>query len=58
MAPLQSTPVPPPLPEDPAVRAELRQRLELGLASARAGVGEEWEVVHSRVRARLNLPPL
>jgi hypothetical protein len=51
-------PVPPPLPKDPAVRAELRQRLERGIASARAGIGEDWEVVHARVRARLNLPPL
>lgn len=51
-------PVPPPLPADPALRAELRQRLERGLASASAGVGEDWEVVHARARARLNLPPL
>src|SRR5712691_2754880 len=51
-------PVPPPLPNDPAVRAELRQRLERGLAAARAGIGEDWEVVHARIRARLNLPPL
>lgn len=49
-------PVPPPLPDDPAVRAELRQRLEQGLASALAGVGEEWRVVHARVFGRLNLP--
>lgn len=49
-------PVPPPLPDDPTVRAELRQRLDRGLASAVAGVGEEWEVVHARVCARLNLP--
>lgn len=51
-------PVPPPLPADPAVRAELRQRLERGLSAARSGIGEDWEVVHARVRARLNLPPL
>lgn len=51
-------PVPPPLPSDPAVRAELQKRLERGLAQARAGIGEDWEVVHARVRARLNLPPL
>ena len=51
-------PVPPPLPTDPALRAELRQRLERGVAAARAGVGEDWEVVHAKIRARLNLPPL
>lgn len=51
-------PVPPPLPADPAVRAELHQRLERGVAAARVGVGEEWEVVHAKIRARLNLPPL
>jgi len=51
-------PVPPPLPDDPAGRAELRPRLDRGLASALAGVGEDWEVVHARARARLSLPPL
>jgi hypothetical protein len=51
-------PVPPPIPADPAVRAELRERLKRGLASAEAGNGEDWEVVHARVRASLNLPPL
>lgn len=51
-------PIPLPLPKDPAVRVELRQRLERGLASAQAGIGDDWEVVHARVRARLNLPPL
>ncbi len=50
--------VPPSLPTDPAVRSALRQRLESGLASAQAGIGEDWEVVHARIRARLNLPPL
>lgn len=51
-------PEPPPLPDDPVLRAELRKRLERGIAAARAGQGEDWEVVHARLRARLNLPPL
>lgn len=50
-------PVPPPLPDDPGLRAALRERLERGLAAAESGEGEDWEVVHARLRARLNLPP-
>lgn len=51
-------PVPPPLPTDPKIRAELFARLERGIADAQAGRGEDWEVVHERIRARLKLPPL
>jgi len=48
----------PPLPSDPVALAELRQRLEEGLAAVQAGEGEDWQAVHARVRARLNLSPL
>lgn len=47
----------PPLPSDPVALAELRRRLEEGLAAVRAGEGEDWQAVHARVRARLNLSP-
>lgn len=49
-------PAPPPLPTDPKVRAELFARLERGIADARAGRGEDREVVHARIRDRLKLP--
>lgn len=49
-------PVPPPLPDDPALRAELVARLERGIAEARAGRGTDYRLVHARLRAKYNLP--
>jgi hypothetical protein len=46
----------PPLPSDPASLAEIRAGIEQGIAEANAGQGEDWEVVHSRLRRELNLP--
>jgi hypothetical protein len=40
---------PPPLPNDSKVLAELRGRLEKGIAEAKAGSGEDWELVHARI---------
>lgn len=39
----------PPLPTDPATIEAIRASIEEGLADARAGLGEEWEVVHARI---------
>ena len=48
-------PVPPPLPDDPALRAELLARLDRGVAAARAGRGTDHRIVHARLRAKYNL---
>ncbi len=40
---------PPPLPRDPVILEEIRQRIEVGLAEARAGIGEDWDVVYARL---------
>jgi len=45
---------PPPLPSDPATRAEIRGMLEQGLQDARAGRGENWETVHARLFGHLD----
>lgn len=39
----------PPLPSDPAILAEIHAGIERGLADARAGIGEDWEVAHARI---------
>lgn len=49
-------PVPPPLPTDPAVRAELFARLDRGIAEARAGRDVSWEDLDRRTRAKHGLP--
>jgi hypothetical protein len=50
-------PVPPPLPSDPAVRAELFARLERSIASAQAGRLVDWDELDRRTRQKLGLPP-
>lgn len=40
---------PPPLPSDSQVLTALRGRLETGIAEAKAGLGEDWELVHARI---------
>jgi hypothetical protein len=40
---------PPPLPSDPVILAGIRAGIERGLADARAGIGEDWEVVHAAI---------
>jgi hypothetical protein len=44
--------IPPPIPTAPATREQVRASLELGLAEARAGIGEDFEVVQARLRAK------
>ncbi len=50
-------PVPPPLPTDTALRAELFARLDRSIASAQAGRLSDWEDVDRRTRQKLGLPP-
>jgi len=50
-------PVPPPLPTDPKVRAELIARLDRGIAEAQTGRGVDWEELDRRTRAKYGLPP-
>ena len=49
-----SVPYPGASPE--SVEREVIDRIEEGIAEAKAGLGEDWEVVHSRLRRELNLP--
>lgn len=49
-------PVPSPLPNDPALRAELLARLDRGVADALAGRGTDARIVHARLRAKYSLP--
>ncbi len=44
--------IPPPIPTVKATREQIRASLELGLAQARAGIGEDFEVVQARLRAK------
>lgn len=44
--------IPPPLPTAPATQEQVRASLELGLAEARAGIGEDFETVQARLRAK------
>ncbi len=44
--------IPPPIPTAPATREQVRASLELGIAEARAGIGEDFEVVQARLRAQ------
>lgn len=50
-------PVPPPLPSDPSLRAELFARLDRGIAEARSGREVAWEELDRRTRAKHRLPP-
>lgn len=44
--------IPPPIPTAKATREQIRASLELGLAEARAGIGEDFDVVQARLRAK------
>ncbi len=44
--------IPPPIPTAKATREQIRASLELGLAQARAGIGEDFDVVQARLRAK------
>lgn len=44
--------IPPPIPTEPATPEQVRASLELGLAEARAGLGEDFDVVQARLRAK------
>lgn len=44
--------IPPPIPTAKATREQVRASLELGLAEARAGIGEDFDVVQARLRAK------
>lgn len=48
--------IPPPVPTEKATHEQIRASLELSLAEARAGIGEDFEVVQARLRAKL-FPP-
>lgn len=58
LAPSEGTlgPVPPPLPADPMLRAELFARLDRGIAESRAGRDVAWEDLDRRTRAKHGLP--
>lgn len=44
---------PPPLPDDPEVRAEIRAGIERGLAEAHAGIGVPWSTLKAELDALL-----
>lgn len=44
--------IPPPLPTAPVTREQMLASVELGLAQARAGIGEDFDVVQTRLRAK------
>lgn len=44
--------IPLPIASVPATRQQIRASLELGLAEARAGIGEDFDVVQARLRAK------
>ena len=44
--------IPPPIPTAPATYEQVCASLEIGLAEAHAGVGEDFDVVSARLRAK------
>ncbi len=46
-----------PTPGDDAALQEFRRSIDAGIAEARAGVGDDWQTVQARMRARFPLPP-
>lgn len=44
--------IPPPIPTEKATHEQIRASLEIGLAEAHAGIGEDFEVVQARLRAK------
>lgn len=54
--PPPAIPIPPPVPTERVTPEQLRASLERGLAEARAGRGEDFDVVQARLRAKF-FPP-
>ena len=48
--------IPPPVPHIKPTREQVLRSLEIGIAQARAGIGEDFEVVQARMRAKYGLP--
>ena len=44
--------IPPPVPHIKPTREQVLRSLEIGIAQARAGIGEDFEVVQARMRAK------
>ena len=44
--------IPPPIPTEKLTQEQLRASLEIGLAEAHAGIGEDFEAVQARLRAK------
>ena len=44
--------IPPPVPHIKPTREQVLRSLEIGIAQARAGIGEDFEVVQARLRAK------
>lgn len=44
--------IPPPVPHLKPTREQFRRSLEISLAQARAGIGEDFDVVQARLRAK------
>ena len=44
--------IPPPVPHIKPTRDQVLRSLEIGIAQARAGIGEDFEVVQARLRAK------
>lgn len=56
-APAPTISIPPPVPTERVTPEQLRASLERGLAEARAGRGEDFDVVQARLRAKFFPPP-
>lgn len=49
--------IPPPVPTEKATLEQVRASLELSLAQAEAGLGEDFDVVQARMRAKFGVRP-
>lgn len=47
--------IPPPVPHIMPTREQFERSLRIGLAQAKAGMGEDFEVVQARMRAKYGL---
>jgi hypothetical protein len=47
--------IPPPIPTEKATWEQIGASLEISLAQARAGIGEDFDVVQARMRAKYGL---
>ncbi len=45
-----------PVPHIKPTREQVLRSLEIGIAQARAGIGEDFEVVQARMRAKYGVP--